>query len=325
MKKTIARWLRFFDFIIWRLQPVVPVVIIVLVLLMGRGYATMAVVTPPDGYVPRAAVEATPQQQPLPPTAVAQPEVAAPPAPVYPDIRILVNIPATELTLYENGIPIFTKPIAIGSGVYPTPEQESEITRIEWNPWWYPPPGAAWAAGEKPHPPGKGNPLGPVKMPISQAILFHGTNKEWTVGRPASHGCMRMYNADAQELAWYLQSRLSQKNDEGLRETYKKHSKTTYVVQLDAPVPVRLDYEPVLVRNDALVMYPDYYGRLGRNRKAAVIERLVAASIALESIDDAKVTELIKKWPKQMTETPISSLLISTGEAVATIEPPVQP
>jgi len=56
-----------------------------------------------------------------------------------PKVYIEVNIPATELTVYENGHPLFKRRVAIGQGVYPTPEQESYITKIEWNPWWYPP------------------------------------------------------------------------------------------------------------------------------------------------------------------------------------------
>lgn len=276
-----------------------PVFTIVLFLALGMGHARTAAppaVVMPEGEDAAAAEETLPEAPPLP------------------DIRIEVNIPATELTLFEDGVPIFTKPIAIGSGVYPTPEQESEITRIEWNPWWYPPPGAKWAAGEKPHPPGKGNPLGRIKMPISQAILFHGTNKEWTVGRPASHGCMRMYNADAEEMGWYLQSRLSQKNDPALADQYRKKSGTTFVVHLDAPVPVRLVYRPLVVREDTVVMYPDYYRRLGkRNLKALLLEELVAKSIAIEEIDDAKVDALVKRWPSKKTETPVSSLLLSTG------------
>ena len=37
-------------------------------------------------------------------------------------------------------------------------------------------------------------------MPLDGEILFHGTNQEWSVGRAASHGCMRMHNRDVSEL-----------------------------------------------------------------------------------------------------------------------------
>jgi lipoprotein-anchoring transpeptidase ErfK/SrfK len=29
---------------------------------------------------------------------------------------------------------------------------------------------------------------------------IHGTNKPWSIGQAASHGCVRMYNQDAAEL-----------------------------------------------------------------------------------------------------------------------------
>ncbi len=225
-----------------------------------------------------------------------------------PEVMIEVNIPATELTLSENGKPLFVKPIAIGQGVYPTPEQESHISKIEWNPWWYPPP-AEWAKEDKVTPPGPGNPLGLVKMPLSDAILFHGTNKEKSVGRPASHGCMRMFNADAVEMAWYLQSHFSDQKDPALRELYKKKSKQTFVVKLDPPVPVRLVYRPLVVKGDKLVFYPDYYRRLKNTkaRREAIAGAIAASPDAPKVIDEKKVDELAAHWPPRGTEVPIAS------------------
>lgn len=225
-----------------------------------------------------------------------------------PEVMIEVNIPATELTLFENGKPLYVKPIAIGQGVYPTPEQESHIKKIEWNPWWYPPP-AEWAKNDKVTPPGPGNPLGLVKMPLSDAILFHGTNKEKSVGRPASHGCMRMFNEDAVAMAWYLQSHFSDQKDPALRELYKKKSKQTFVVKLDPPVPVRLIYKPLIVKGDKLVFYPDYYRRLKNTKaKRAAIEAAIASSDqAPKALDEKKIDELAAHWPPRGTEVPIES------------------
>lgn len=297
--KRIGKILCGFHFIPRILPYIISIVICALIALVTPGHATMAVVSPSDQ---NAGQE------------ILANEAISPP--IYPDIRIEVNLPATQMTLYENDIPIFTKPVAIGSGIYPTPEQESEITHIEWNPWWYPPPGAKWAAGEKPHPPGKGNPLGQIKMPISNAILFHGTNKEWTVGKPSSHGCMRMYNADAEEVGWYLQSKLSFKNDSALRDTYNKNRKTTFLVKLEAKVPVKLIYQPAVLHDDRLILYPDYYGKLGKKRKAVIIEQLLSGNVSLEMIDDKKIAEFVKKWPSKTIEIPIASLLLSAEETM---------
>lgn len=217
--------------------------------------------------------------------------------PPIPEVEIEVNIPATELTLFEGGSPLFRRSVAIGQGVYPTPVQESLIKRIEWNPWWFPPPNSAWAKGETPKAPGPGNPLGLVKMPLSDEILFHGTNKDSSVGHPASHGCMRMHNRDVTELAWYLQQRFSEKKDPALRELYAKNRTTTYRVELATPVPVRLIYRPVLVRNDFITFYPDHYQRVTGKRKAAIITEILRAGYDIEALDDEVLERLADTWP----------------------------
>ncbi|HPQ81136.1 MAG TPA: L,D-transpeptidase, partial [bacterium] len=194
--------------------------------------------------------------------------------------------------------------------VYPTPAQESSIKRIEWNPWWYPPP-SDWAKDDKPTPPGKSNPLGLVKMPLSSAILFHGTNKEKSIGRAVSHGCIRMYNADAVEVAWYLQSRFSEKKDPSFLESYNRNRKKTYVVRLDRPVPVGLIYKPAILKGDSIAFYPDYYRKLIRKR-AAVTEELLAAGANEECIDVERVDDAIKVWPKKGTLIPVKDFLIDS-------------
>lgn len=224
-----------------------------------------------------------------------------------PDVYIEVNIPATQMTVFENGKPKFVKPVAIGQGIYPTPEQETLIKKIEWNPWWYP-PDSGWAKGAKPTPPGPGNPLGLVKMPLSQEILFHGTNKASSIGRAASHGCMRMHNADATEVAWYLQTLFSAKIDPALRNVYKKNNRTTYVVNLDVPVQVKIIYKPVVAKGNSVFLYPDYYNRFSGKKKAAILAELVKSGVDISCIDDEKIEALAKTWPKQAAEVPIDQL-----------------
>ncbi|MFA5812160.1 MAG: L,D-transpeptidase [bacterium] len=251
---------------------------------------------------------APPAEKPVTaPAPAAQPEAKPEEAPST-DVSIEVNIPATELTLFEGGGPLFRRKVAIGQGVYPTPEQESFIKRVEWNPWWFPPPNAPWARGAKPTPPGPGNPLGMVKMPLSEEILFHGTNKEWSVGRAASHGCMRMLNRDATELAWYLQERFSEKRDPALRDLYAKNRGTTYRVELTTPVPVTIVYRPVLARNDLLTFYPDHYNRVAGRHKAAIITELLRAGYEIDGLDEVLVDRLAGSWP-QGVEVPIEKLM----------------
>ena len=82
--------------------------------------------------------------------------------------------------------------VATGQSIYPTPLGRFQIV-VKWqNPWWYP-PASPWAAGEKPVPPGPGNPLGTRWMGLSSpGVGIHGTPDSASLGYSASHGCIRM-------------------------------------------------------------------------------------------------------------------------------------
>jgi lipoprotein-anchoring transpeptidase ErfK/SrfK len=90
--------------------------------------------------------------------------------------------------------------VATGQSVYPTPLGRWSIV-VKWrNPWWYP-PNSDWAKGEKPVPPGPGNPLGTRWMGLSASgVGIHGTPDDASIGYSASHGCIRMHISDAEWL-----------------------------------------------------------------------------------------------------------------------------
>ena len=90
--------------------------------------------------------------------------------------------------------------VATGQSAYPTPLGHWRIV-VKWrNPWWYP-PNSAWAKGEKPVPPGPGNPLGTRWMGLSASgVGIHGTPDDTSIGYSASHGCIRMHIPDAEWL-----------------------------------------------------------------------------------------------------------------------------
>ena len=245
-----------------------------------------------------------------PPEAPSAGEAPGAPADAPPRVAIEVNIPATEMIVYENDVPVYRRRVAIGSGVYPTPALAGAVKKIEWNPWWYPPPYADWAKNAKPTPPGPDNPLGLVKIPLSGDILFHGTNKEWTVGTPASHGCMRMKNIEVTAIAWYLQRHFSVQNDPALRETYRRNRGTTYAVKIDPPVPAEIVYRPVESMNGSLFFYPDHYNRLGGRRKAGILGALLRRGLDITMLDDAKVEALAKDWPSRGTEVAVRDLML---------------
>ena len=90
--------------------------------------------------------------------------------------------------------------VATGQSVYPTPLGRWHVVVKDRNPWWYP-PNSAWAKGEKPVPPGPGNPLGTRWMGLSASgVGIHGTPDDASIGYSASHGCIRMHIPDAEWL-----------------------------------------------------------------------------------------------------------------------------
>jgi lipoprotein-anchoring transpeptidase ErfK/SrfK len=90
--------------------------------------------------------------------------------------------------------------VATGQSSYPTPLGRFSIVIMARNPWWYP-PDSDWARGEKPVPPGPGNPLGTRWMGLSAAgVGIHGTPDSASIGYSASHGCIRMHIPSAEWL-----------------------------------------------------------------------------------------------------------------------------
>jgi lipoprotein-anchoring transpeptidase ErfK/SrfK len=90
--------------------------------------------------------------------------------------------------------------VATGQRQYPTPLGRFKIV-VKWrNPWWYP-PASPWAQGQKPIPPGPGNPLGTRWMGLSApGVGIHGTPSDGSIGYSVSHGCIRMHIPEAEWL-----------------------------------------------------------------------------------------------------------------------------
>lgn len=177
--------------------------------------------------------------------------------------RIEINVAARQLNVYnENGVSsdwVMSYPIAVGSTAHPTPLGERKMADIIWNPIWYP-PDSDWAKDAVITPPGPGNPLGPVKMDLGGAILIHGTNKPKSIGKAASHGCMRMRSEDAKALAWYLQQQVTNLGTEEEMAKYSKFSRRSFFVKIATPIPVNIVYKPFEIKDHQLYVYEDVYG-----------------------------------------------------------------
>ncbi|MDR0786486.1 MAG: L,D-transpeptidase, partial [Gemmatimonadota bacterium] len=122
-------------------------------------------------------------------------------------LRIDLNIPALRLIVWDGEERLVEYPVAVGLPEFPTPTGQYTVDHAEWNPWWNPPTDRPWARGEKPTPPGPNNPMGRVKLFFMPLYFIHGTPAGESIGSPASHGCVRMRNADVVELARLLHER----------------------------------------------------------------------------------------------------------------------
>ena len=114
---------------------------------------------------------------------------------------IIINIAEHKLSLFNREQVLAEFPVACGSPEYTTPIGHWKIVAKQMNPSWNN-PGSAWAARMPASiPPGPDNPLGTRAMPLNASgVLIHGTPSSWSIGQNVSHGCVRMYMKDVEQL-----------------------------------------------------------------------------------------------------------------------------
>ncbi len=106
---------------------------------------------------------------------------------------IVVSIPQRKLVLMEDGAVKKVYPVAVGKASTPSPAGRFTIKERVSNPT-YSHRGKVIAPGPK-------NPVGSRWMGLSvKGYGIHGTNEPGSIGKAASHGCIRMGKADIEEL-----------------------------------------------------------------------------------------------------------------------------
>jgi murein L,D-transpeptidase YcbB/YkuD len=221
-------------------------------------------------------------------------------------LRIDINIPAFRLDAFVGDSLVRTMPIAVGMPSYKSPRGDFTITSIEWNPWWNP-PASPWAAKEKRTPPGPGNPMGRVKLNFRDLYFLHGTPLDASIGSAASHGCIRLHNADAIALArlvhQYGTPSLSREAIDALAA-----DTATKRVELEIPVPISLRYDRVEIHDDSLFVYRDVYGLTTRAVTAEIMERLASYGIDTSAVDTTRLRQLARNIPRRGNVAAVSDL-----------------
>lgn len=119
--------------------------------------------------------------------------------------RVEVDKSANELRAYSSGGNLVaTYPTTVGSSVHPSPNDRLEVVAIAPDPTYhFDPEGRSWGPDRQlTIAPGPNNPVGLVWIDLSRdGFGIHGTPDPALIGKTSSHGCVRLTNWDAQEVA----------------------------------------------------------------------------------------------------------------------------
>ena len=106
---------------------------------------------------------------------------------------IVVSLEDRKLALLEDGQVKKVYTVAVGKPSTPSPTGTFVIEHRVMNP--------TYSHNGKVVPPGPGNPVGTRWMGLSlHGYGIHGTNEPRSIGKPLSHGCIRLARPDLEEL-----------------------------------------------------------------------------------------------------------------------------
>jgi len=216
-----------------------------------------------------------------------------------PDIRITVNAPAFQLTLWQHDKVVSAYYIGIGQKNFPVPVGEREARAIIFNPSWIP-SGGEWAPrgnGVSPDEKTKSNVTRPalskIKIPLGAGYMIHEATKAGEIGRAVSHGCILMLRADLLDLAEKIvtardppveKSRIAQ-----LRDSHER-----FAAALGPPVLVDINYDLQVVEGGVLHVYPDVYDR-GAFALDSLRAELQSAGVSAPLLEDHYLQRILDR------------------------------
>ncbi len=111
----------------------------------------------------------------------------------HPSRRIVVSFTDHKLALLEGNRVIKVYDVAVGDPLSPSPAGEYQVVQRLENPTYYKPGVVIGPSAQ--------NPLGPRWIGLSvKGLGIHGTNRPDSIGKNASHGCIRLRNQDIKDL-----------------------------------------------------------------------------------------------------------------------------
>lgn len=132
-------------------------------------------------------------------------------------LHLVIDAKANKLYVKKGAKLLWQADVSVGRGgtlkdaksgrkwEFATPRGEFRVIGKALNPQWRKPDWAYVEAGEPVPPPGDpsrmvSGELGAFVMNLGDGYLIHGTKREELLGRPASHGCVRVGAADLEKL-----------------------------------------------------------------------------------------------------------------------------
>ncbi|MGI8556276.1 MAG: L,D-transpeptidase [Pyrinomonadaceae bacterium] len=215
------------------------------------------------------------------------------------DLKITINVPAFQLTLWQGGREVKTYPVGVGMIDHPMFIGLRRASAIVWNPDWIP-PDSDWVEGSKTvkigefiAPDDARNPLGKLKIPLGNGYLIHQAKSSADLGSLVSHGCVRVVQSDLYDLAERITAaRALPVTPEEIEKA--KTDKETLTLELAPPVLVEITYDTLVVEAGKLHIYPDVYERQ-KNTVENLRAELETSGVKTTHISDENLSKMLVK------------------------------
>lgn len=215
------------------------------------------------------------------------------------DIKITINVPAFQMTLWQNGREVKTYPVGVGMKDYPIYIGLRQASAVIYNPIWIP-PSSDWVEGSKTVkagdiilPTDSRNPLGKVKIPLGLGYLIHQAKSQADLGSLVSHGCVRVMQSDLYDLANKITEARSLPVTD-VQIVSAKTTKETLNLDLEPVVPVEITYDTLVIEAGKLHVYPDVYDR-NTNTVEKFRQELETSGVKTSQLSDATIKKIMAK------------------------------
>ena len=247
------------------------------------------------------------------------------------DTRVVVNAPAYRMDVFQSGRLVRSYKVGIGYPEFPLPTGVRKARAIIFNPTWTPPdepwvesPSSKVKVGEKVEAGSKLNPLGLLKIPIGSPSLIHGGKSPAKLGAFASHGCVGLTDALAQDFAKLLAQLAGKKLTDADIANYKKNRSETKQLTLSEPVPVELRYETIVAEDGKLHIYRDVYDR-NTNTEENLRAVLEASGVKLEDLTEEERSQILEALQEMSRDAKGKMDQKDVGTAKSTASPNASP